>query len=105
MNQQRAIELLQAQVRDYARQRAKDVARGAETPRLAALLVQKYGKGVVDALAVVFDSARSADPVMAAGPVARLMWLPTKPPAAPIQTSPPIGGLLFCTKGKTRAGV
>ncbi|HBQ6954514.1 TPA: hypothetical protein L8O79_001759 [Klebsiella pneumoniae] len=43
----------------------KDVARGAETPRLAALLVQKYGKGVVDALAVVFDSARSADPVMA----------------------------------------
>lgn len=65
MNEQRAIELLQAHVRDYARQRAKDVARGAETPRLAALLVQKYGKGVVDALAVVFDSARSADPVMA----------------------------------------
>lgn len=64
MNEQRAIELLQAQVRDYARQRAKDVARGAETPRLAALLVQKYGKGVVDALAVVFVSARSVDPVM-----------------------------------------
>ena len=59
MNEQRAIELLQAQVRDYARQRAKDVARGAETPRLAALLVQKYGEGVV-----VFDSARSVDPVM-----------------------------------------
>ncbi|HGY8638657.1 TPA: hypothetical protein ACNTT7_003556 [Escherichia coli] len=44
MNEQRAIELLQGQIRDYARQRAK---------------------GVADALAVVFDSARSADPVMA----------------------------------------
>ncbi|ECY2643958.1 hypothetical protein F6863_19465 [Salmonella enterica] len=64
MNKQTAIELLQEQARDYARQRAKDVARGAETPRLAALLVQKYGKGVVDALAVVFDSPRAADPVM-----------------------------------------
>ncbi|CQB01776.1 TPA: hypothetical protein ACPY37_004246 [Escherichia coli] len=64
MNKQTAIELLQEQVRDYARQRAKDVARGAETPRLAALLVQKYGRGVVDALAVVFDSPRAAEPVM-----------------------------------------
>ena len=32
----------------YAESRKKDVARGAETPELAALLVQKYGYGLAD---------------------------------------------------------
>lgn len=34
---------------DYATGRASDVARGAETPHLAALLLQKYGLGIVAA--------------------------------------------------------
>lgn len=63
MDEQFAIERLVQQVKEYAAGRAKDVARGAETPRLAALLVQKYGRGVVDAVATVFDSPRAADPV------------------------------------------
>lgn len=33
-------------VKSYAKSRASDVARGAESPRLAALLVQKFGLGV-----------------------------------------------------------
>jgi len=60
MDEKIAVERLVQQVKDYANGRAKDVARGAETPRLAALLVQKYGRGVVDAVATVFDNPRSA---------------------------------------------
>lgn len=63
MDEQLVIERLVRQVREYASGRASDVARGAETPRLAALLVQKYGRGVVDAVIAVFDSARAADPI------------------------------------------
>ena len=63
MDQQVAVARLVQQVKDYANGRAQDVARGAETPRLAALLVQKYGRGVVDAVATVFDSPRAADPI------------------------------------------
>lgn len=63
MDEQMAIERLVHQVKDYASGRAKDVARGAETPRLAALLVQKYGRGVVDAVAAIFDTPRAADPI------------------------------------------
>lgn len=50
------IERLVQQVREYAEGRAKNVARQAETPRLAALLVQKYGRGMVDAVATIFDN-------------------------------------------------
>lgn len=63
MDEQVAVERLVGQVKDYANGRAKDVARGAETPRLAALLVQKYGRGVVDAVSAIFGSPRAADPV------------------------------------------
>lgn len=63
MDEQIAVERLVQQVKDYASGRAKDVARGAETPRLAALLVQKYGRGVIDAVATIFDSPRAADPI------------------------------------------
>ncbi|MHB1707538.1 MAG: hypothetical protein ACYCSH_16085 [Acidithiobacillus sp.] len=63
MDEQMVIERLVRQVKDYASGRAKDVARGAETPRLAALLVQKYGRGVADAVATIFDTPRAADPI------------------------------------------
>jgi len=43
--QQRLIE----EFRGYAHSRKNDVARGAETPELAALLVEKYGHGMVKA--------------------------------------------------------
>lgn len=61
MDEQVAVERLVDQVKTYANGRTKDVARGAETPRLAALLVQKYGRGVIDAVATIFDSPRVAD--------------------------------------------
>lgn len=66
MDEQIAVERLVQQVKDYANGRTKDVARGAETPRLAAVLVQKYGRGVTDAVATIFDSPRAADPILKA---------------------------------------
>lgn len=57
------VKRLVQQVRQYAAGRASDVARGAETPRLAALLLQKYGLGVVDAVAAIYDTPRAADPI------------------------------------------
>lgn len=63
MDKQVAVERLVGLVKDYANGRAKDVARGAETPRLAALLVQKYGRGIVDAVGIIFDSPRAVDPI------------------------------------------
>lgn len=57
------VEQLERQIREFARSRAKDVERGAETPRLAALILQKYGRGVVDAVSTIFDSPRVADPI------------------------------------------
>lgn len=41
-----------AELRRYAANRLKDVARGAETRELAGLLVEKYGYGLAKALAV-----------------------------------------------------
>lgn len=63
MDEQMAIERLVRQVKDYASGRAKDVARGAETPRLAALLMQQYGRGLVDAVSAIYDTPRAADPI------------------------------------------
>lgn len=65
MDAKRAVESLVREVREYAAGRASDVARGAETPRLAALLLQKYGLGVAKAVAVIYDSPRVADLVVA----------------------------------------
>jgi hypothetical protein len=45
-------ERLLAELRRYAGNRLKDVARGAETRALAALLVEKYGYGLAKALNV-----------------------------------------------------
>lgn len=61
MDEHVAVKRLEQQVKDYAHARSKDVARGAETPRLAALLVQKYGRGVADAVAEIFGGPRAAD--------------------------------------------
>ncbi|WP_406625378.1 hypothetical protein [Acidovorax sp. SDU_ACID1] len=63
MDEEQAARQLARQVKAYAEGRAKDVARGAETPRLAALLLQKYGRGVADAVATIYDSPRAADAI------------------------------------------
>lgn len=43
------------ELRHYAGSRKNDVLRGAETPELAALLVEKYGEGLVKALHMAED--------------------------------------------------
>lgn len=64
MNEEKiTVEMLVQKVKDYASGRAKDVARGAETPALAALLLQKYGTGVIDTASLIFESPRAADPI------------------------------------------
>lgn len=63
MDEKIAIDRLVLKVKEYANGRAKDVDRGAETPRLAALLLQKYGVGVIDTVSLIFDSPRAADPI------------------------------------------
>lgn len=47
-------------LRAYVDGRISDVARGAETPRLAALLVQKYGLGLADATAEFLEGRSGA---------------------------------------------
>lgn len=63
MDQIFAVNMLIRQVEEYAASKIGDVARGSETPRLAALLMQKYGRGIVDAVALVYDNPRIADPI------------------------------------------
>ncbi|QBE66463.1 hypothetical protein [Pseudoduganella lutea] len=46
-----------AELRRYAANRLKDVARGAETRELAGLLVEKYGYGLAKALAIAGELA------------------------------------------------
>lgn len=50
-------------VRDFAMARARDVARGVESVRLAGLLVQKYGYGVTDSVAEVLGSKSAASSI------------------------------------------
>lgn len=61
MDQKFAINMLIRQVEEYAAGKIGDVARGSETPRLAALLMQKYGRGIVDAVALLCDKPGIAD--------------------------------------------
>ncbi len=63
LDEQLAVERLVSRVRQYAAGRANDVARGAETPRLAALLLQKFGRGVAETVAEIYGSPRAADPI------------------------------------------
>lgn len=55
-----ALEQLAIRVKDYASVRTKNVARGAETPTLAALLLQQYALGIQDSVAIIFDENRVA---------------------------------------------
>jgi len=51
-----------AEVESYAASRRNDVARGAETAELAAVLVDKYGAGLAKALAITgIDSTVQAE--------------------------------------------
>lgn len=50
---------------EYAKSRKSDVARGAETPELAGVLVQKYGYGLVDAYHAIFDKKHDFAPTYA----------------------------------------
>jgi len=56
--EQSPIRQLIAEIRIYADGRKSDVARGAETPALAAVLVEKFGEGLAKA-AHVFGSDNS----------------------------------------------
>lgn len=42
---------------EYASHRQADVLKGLETPELAALLVQKYGQGMIDAIETIFPDS------------------------------------------------
>ena len=61
MDEQIILERLAQQVRNYALHRTRDASKGLETPRLAALLVEKYGRGVADTVATIFDNPSSTD--------------------------------------------
>jgi hypothetical protein len=51
-----------AHIREYADARMRDVERGAETPALAAVLVDKYGEGMARALGIAgIDSSVQAE--------------------------------------------
>ncbi|MEN9848691.1 MAG: hypothetical protein RL368_1431 [Pseudomonadota bacterium] len=55
------FELATEEIRNYGYKRASDVKRGAETPALAALLVEKYGQGIAKVLQLIeeLDDERS----------------------------------------------
>lgn len=53
MNNKRILEELIFKIKEYAEGRASDVANGLETPRFAALLLQKYAYGIADAVRVL----------------------------------------------------
>jgi hypothetical protein len=50
---------LAAAITDYARLRERAVSRGAETPLLAAVLLDEYGRGVTDSITLVLDTAEA----------------------------------------------
>lgn len=54
-----------AELRRYAANRLKDVARGAETRELAALLVEKYGYGLAKALSMACELSGERAPDLA----------------------------------------
>ena len=62
-NEVLATASLERLINAYANIRATSVARGAETPQLAALLLRKYGAGMADAVTAIFDDASAAVPL------------------------------------------
>ncbi len=63
MEQEIIIEKITYKLKEYSQGKINDVKRGAETPRLAGLLLQKYGCGLVDAVTVFYDNPRVADSI------------------------------------------
>ncbi|WP_406625379.1 hypothetical protein [Acidovorax sp. SDU_ACID1] len=61
MDEKQALEQLARQVKDYAKGLGKDVARGAETRQSAVLLLKGYGRGLIDAVALIYDSSQAVD--------------------------------------------
>lgn len=55
------IENLVFKIEEYAKGKINDVKRGAETPILAALLLQKYGEGIIQSVITIYDDNRIAD--------------------------------------------
>lgn len=55
MDEQAVVVRLVRMVKVFAERRAACVECGGETPRYAALMVQKYGEGLLDAEAEIFD--------------------------------------------------
>lgn len=53
----RFVKLVIHDLREYAVGRKNDVARGAETPALAALLLEKYGYGLAKAASLLRDAS------------------------------------------------
>lgn len=57
------VEKMIQQIRQHAKDRAKSVTRGAETPHLAGLLLQKYGQGVIDTINELYSTPRASDEI------------------------------------------
>lgn len=59
MEEKQAVVLVINMIRDYAISSRNEVKRGLATPRLAAALLQKYGSGMIDAVATIYESRDS----------------------------------------------
>ncbi|MDC9581442.1 hypothetical protein PSI15_07685 [Xenorhabdus sp. PR6a] len=57
------IDSLVRQLKEFAVTRSQNVARGFETPNLAAHLLQVYGLGLIAAATTILKSDRIADPI------------------------------------------
>lgn len=61
MDEKYALEQLTQQTRDHAKRLAEEVARGASTPRLAVQRLMEYGRGVIDAVVLIYNSPQAMD--------------------------------------------
>ena len=57
-----SAKIIEADILDYAGSRKKDIERGAETPRLASLLTEKYIMGQLKTLEIISHSLDRAMP-------------------------------------------
>jgi hypothetical protein len=60
VDQESAVDMVIRRMKGYAEGLSHDVARGTKTPRLAALLLQQYGRGLEDATTVFLSNIRSS---------------------------------------------
>ncbi len=63
MDEKQALEQLALQIKDYAKGLGKDVARGAETRQSAVSLLKGYGRGLIDAVTLIYDSSQAVDAI------------------------------------------